>query len=145
MEGLVWACAKLVFRLHETLFLHMENPWGVLLKHKKPLREWGHALPRFSSLNHPFGGHKKPLREARGLTPWFGGGPVSNLVPPGCVVRVPTHWAICAPFRWRVPSKGAPIPTLEPIGVHLFRHGNHRFLTHNRALGVKMGGRRASF
>ena len=41
--------------------------------HKKPLREWGHALPSFSSQKHSFqpqknagayfGGHKKPLRE----------------------------------------------------------------------------------
>ena len=51
------------------------------LGHKKPLREWGRALLRFSSQKHSFwlckslgacfGGHKKPLREARGLTPWF--------------------------------------------------------------------------
>ena len=129
--------------------------WG----HEKPLR--GHALPRFSShklcffsygksLGRVLGNMKSPCGKHAASHPGFGGGPVSNPVPPGCVVRVPTHWAICAPFRWRVPSKGAPFPTLEPIGVHLFRHGNLRFLTHNGALGAKMGanesyGRRVSF
>ena len=102
------------------------------------------------TLGHVFGGAKSPCGKHADSHPGFGGGPVSNPVPPGCVVRVPTHWAICAPFRWRVPSKGAPFPTLEPLGVHLFRHGNLRFPTHNGALGVKMGGnesygRRASF
>ena len=51
--------------------------WG----HKKPLREWGHALPRFSSQKHSFGlykspgacfwGHKKPLREWGHALPRF--------------------------------------------------------------------------
>ena len=67
-----------------------------------------------------FGAEKTPAGSTRTHTLVWGGGPVSNPVPPGCVVRVLTHWAICAPFRWRVPSKGAPFPTLEPIGVHFF-------------------------
>ena len=111
------------------------------------------VLGLFSRRKNPgvfLGAEKGPCGKHADSHPGFGGGPVSNPVPPGCVVRVPTHWAICAPFRWRVPSKGAPFPTLEPLGVHLFRHGNLRFPTHNGALGVKMGGnesygRRASF
>ena len=58
--------------------------WG----HKKPLQEWGHALPRFSSQKHGFGlqknpgacfwGHKKPLREWGHALPGFGQVLVSN-------------------------------------------------------------------
>ena len=141
--------------------LAAEKPGDVFFgAEKKPLREWGHAIPRFSiktasfrrrnTQGRVFGGGTSPCGKHADSHPGFGGGPVSNPVPPGCVVRVPTHWAICAPFRWRVPSKGAPFPTLEPLGMHLFRHGNLRFPTHNGALGVKMGGnesygRRASF
>ena len=142
------------------LFWPPKNPGACFWGRKKPLREWGHAIPRLSietglfsrrkTQGRVFGAEKSPCGKHADSHPGFGGGPVSNPVPPGCVVRVPTHWAICAPFRWRVPSKGAPFPTLEPLGVHLFRHGNLRFLTHNGALGVKMGGnesygRRASF
>ena len=60
----------------------------VFLGHKKPLREWGHALPRFSSQKHCFWlqktlgacfwGHKKPLREWGHALPGFGQVPVSN-------------------------------------------------------------------
>ena len=64
---------------------------------------------------------------------------LSYPVPAGCVVGVSTHWAICAPFRWRVPSKGAPFPIREPLGRHLFTHRNLNVLTHNEALGVKIG------
>ena len=58
-----------------------KNPGACFWGRKKPLREWGHALPRVSSQNRCFWprknlgacfwGRKKPLREARGLTPWF--------------------------------------------------------------------------
>ena len=85
-------------------------------------------------------GAEKAPAERGTRTPWFWGGRVSNPVPPGCDVHMPTHWAIVAPFRWRVPGEGASFPTLEPIGVYLFRHGNLRFLRHNGALGAKMGG-----
>ena len=91
------------------------------------------------------------MREACGLIPWFWGRP--GLEPGASRMRRPRAnplGNLCTPFRWRVPSKGALFPTLEPIGVHLFRHGNLRFLTHNGAFGLKMDanescGRRAPF
>ena len=73
-------------------------------EHKTPLREWGHALPRLSLQKHGFllqinpracfWGRKETLREWGHALPGFGQVPVSNPVPPGCVVRVPAHWAI---------------------------------------------------
>ena len=112
------------------------NPGACFWGRKKPLREWGHATPRFSIKKHIFGaetprgvffgGGKSPCGKHADSHPGFGQGPVSNLtlkikylgkgsnlplqssgeiliinprrssnpVPPGCVVRVPTHWAI---------------------------------------------------
>ena len=133
------------------------NTRGVLWGPKKKPCGNGHThslvlglFNRRETQGFVFGAEKKPCGKRADSHPGFGGGPVSNPVPPGCVVRVPTHWAICAPFRWRVPGKGVPFPTLEPMGVHLFTHGNFRFLTHNGALSAKKGGnelhgRRASF
>ena len=58
-----------------------KNPGACFWGRKKPLREWGHAIPRFSietgflgrrkTQGRVFWGRKKPLREARRLTPWF--------------------------------------------------------------------------
>ena len=73
--------------------------WG----RKKPLREWGHAIPRFSirtayfsrrkTQGRVFGGGKSPCGKHADSHPGFGQGPVSNPASPGCVVRVPAHWA----------------------------------------------------
>ena len=62
---------------HEKHSFQLQKNLGVLfLGRKKPLRSWGRALPSLQ------GGPVSNL------------GPVSNPVPPGCVVRVPAHWAI---------------------------------------------------
>ena len=67
------------------VFVYGKTLGRVFFGRKTPLREWGHGLPRLSSPNRCFwlrknlgmclGGHKKNLREARGLTPWFWGRP----------------------------------------------------------------------
>ena len=81
---------------------------GRVLGGIKPLREWGHALPRFSSQKHSFwlqktlgrvfGGTKSPCgngdTHSLVLGKYRSRTPVSNLGSPGCVVRVPAHWAI---------------------------------------------------
>ena len=90
-----WGHALSIFDTHRTLYPHQKqqfrlrnNPGACFLGQKKPLRAWGHALPSFGAL---FLGRKKPLRAWGHALPSLGGGPVSNPVPPGCDVRVPTH------------------------------------------------------
>ena len=127
-------------------FCLWKNPGACLWGHKRPLREWGHALPRFSSqigvfsyrktLGRVFGGHKKPLREWGHALPGFGQVLVSNpgLEPGASGVRRP---------------RASPLGNLTTVG-HLakispdlsphFRDETVRFLTHDGALGAKMGG-----
>ena len=91
-----------------------KNPAACFGGRRKPLREWPHAIPRFSietglfsrrkTQGRVLGPKKAPAGSTRTHTLVLGkdrsrtrplqGGLVSNLASPGCVVRVPAHWAI---------------------------------------------------
>ena len=143
-SDLIWAPpgrGRRVPGARNKFFWPQKNPGACFWGRKKPLREWGHAIPRFSmktgllgcrkTQGRVFGGGKSPCGKHADSHPGFGQGPVSNLilkikylgkgsnlplqssgtqtrerltytlhlrgsnpVPPGCVVRVPDHWAI---------------------------------------------------
>ena len=72
---------SLALALPKQHFSYTRNPGARFWGRKKPLREWGHALPRFSSPNRCFWlrtnpgacfwGRKKPLREWGHALPRF--------------------------------------------------------------------------
>ena len=67
-----------------------KNPGACFWGRKKTLREWGHAIPRFSKKTDyfrcrktqgpVFGGGKNPCGKHADSHPGFGQGPVSNLI-----------------------------------------------------------------
>ena len=71
------------------LFGRRTNPGACFEGRKKPLREWGHAIPRFpiktayfrgrKSQGRLLGSRKSPCGKHADSHPGFGQGPVSNL------------------------------------------------------------------
>ena len=71
-------------------FWPQKNPGACFWGRKKPLREWGHAIPRFSiktayfwrrkTQGRVFGGGKNPCGKHADSHPGFGQGSVSNLI-----------------------------------------------------------------
>ena len=74
-------------------FWPQKNPGACFWGRKKTLREWGHAIPRFSiktgflgrrkTQGRVFGGGKNPCGKHADSHPGFGQGPVSNPASPG--------------------------------------------------------------
>ena len=74
-------------------FWPQENPGACFWGRKKPLREWPHAIPRFSiktgllgrrkTQGRVLGGGKSPCGKHADSHPGFGQGPVSNPASPG--------------------------------------------------------------
>ena len=74
-------------------FWPQKNPGACFWGRKKPLREWPHAIPRFSietglfsrrkTQGRVFGGGKSPCGKHADSHPGFGQGPVSNPASPG--------------------------------------------------------------
>ena len=92
-SGLIWAPpgrGRRVPGARNGPFWPQKNPGACFWGRKKPLREWGHAIPRFSiktgllgcrkTQGRVFGGGKNPCGKHADSHPGFGQGPVSNLI-----------------------------------------------------------------